>query len=254
MKIRECLLISALVLVPGLARTQEDKAQKLFQAAIEAMGGDAFVKVTDMVSEGNLFYFDRDGNSSGLIKYFDWTKLPDKSRNELGNNKKSRDVVVFNLEKKEGWILEGQKDTREATPEEMEDFKNAVKHNLDSIFRFRYKDPSVKLFYLGPGDGPDVQFEVVRLLDPENDETNVYFDRTNRLPAKIEYSTVDKKSGVKVRNRDEFSQWHVIQGVKTSLRLDSYRNGRKSAQQFVLKIGFNNNLPDSFFGKPVPPK
>jgi hypothetical protein len=52
----------------------------------------------------------------------------------------------------------------------------------------------------------------------------------------------------------EFSQWHMIQGVNTALRIDTFLNGRPAAQQFILKITYNNNLQDSFFAKPVPPK
>jgi hypothetical protein len=235
------------------ARGQDEaKIQQLFQDAIRALGGDTYLKVTDMVSNGTYYGFDRDGNSSGLIKFDDYTKLPDKSRFESGNKRKERDVTVFNLEKKEGWILEGQKDTREATPEEMEDFKNNVKHSIDTIFRTRYKDPENKLFYLGPSDA-DVQLEMVRLLDPENDEVTIYFDRLSKLPAKIEYQVKDKR-GIHYRETQEFSQWHMIQGVNTPLRIDIMRNSRKFIQQFILKITYNNKLQDSFFSKPVPPK
>ncbi len=237
---------------PAFAQ-DEEHIQKLFSDAIAAMGGDAYLGVKDIVSEGNLFFFDRDGNSSGLIKYFDWTKLPDKSRNETGNRKKERDVVVFNLEKGEGWVLEGQKPTRDATPDEMKGFRNDVKHSIDTIFRTRYKDPDNRLFYLGPGEGADVSLEMVKLLDPENDEVTIYFDRLSQLPAKIEFRSLDKK-GVRQRHVQEFSQWHVIQGVNTPLRTDGFINGMKSSQLFVLKLTYNNNVPDSFFSKPEPPK
>lgn len=251
------IMMVAVLLLSGQhpLRGQDPDAEhikKLFQDAIQAMGGDAFLKVNDMVSNGNYFQFDRDGNSSGLIKYDDWTKLPDESRFELGNRKKERDVTVFNLAKKQGWILEGQKDTRDATPEEMQDFKNAVKHAIENIFRYRYKDPDNRLFYLGAGE-TEVQLEMVKLLDPENDEVTIYFDRLTKLPAKIEYQVVDKH-GIHYREDQEFSQWHVIQGVNTPLRIDTHRNGHQLAQQFVLKIEYNTGLQDSFFSKPIPPK
>jgi hypothetical protein len=240
--------------VTVLARGQdEEKTQKLFQGAIEKMGGETFLAVRDMVSDGNYFFFDREGNSSGLIKFNDYTRLPDRSRFELGNNKKSKDIQVFNLEKGEGWILEGQKETREATPDEMKDFKNAIKHSLDTIFRYRYKDPENKLFYLGPGEGSEVTFDIVKLLDPENDEVTVYFDRLSQLPGKLEYRSMDKR-GVQLRTVVEYSQWHVVQGVNTPLRVDSYVNGRRSSQQFIVKITYNNSLSDDMFSKPVPPK
>jgi hypothetical protein len=248
------LLVSLLLSLHETAPAQdEERIQKLFRDAIDAMGGEKFLKVDDIVTEGNYFLFDRDGNSSGLIKYNDYTKLPDKSRNELGNKKKERDIVVFNLEKNEGWILEGQKETRDATPDEMKDFRNTVKHSFDLIFRTRYKDPANKLFYLGAGDGSDVSRELVKLLDPENDEVTIYFDRLTKLPAKFEYRGLDKR-GVQLRTVQEFSQWHVIQGIKTPLRTDTFVNGRKASQLFVVKINYNNSLTDDFFGKPMPVK
>lgn len=230
----------------------EEKVKKLFQDAIQTLGGDTFLQVTDMVSNGNYFQFDREGNTSGLIKYNDYTKLPDKSRFELGNTKKERDVIVFNLEKKEGWILEGQKDTREATPAEMKDFKDSVRHSIEIIFRTRYKDPDNKLFYLGPAEN-EPQLEMVKLIDPENDEVTIYFDRMSKLPAKVEYQYIDNR-GIHYRQTEEFSQWHIVQGVNTAMRVDTSRNAHHYSQQFILKIAYNTGLQDSFFLKPIPPK
>lgn len=240
--------------VAGTAAGQdEERIEKLFQDAIEAMGGETYLAVRDMVSEGHYFLFDRRGANTNRIKFSDYTKLPDKSRYESGNDKKLLDVTVFNLETEEGWIMEGQKEPRKATPEEMQQFRNAAKHSIDNIFRTRYRDPKNMLFYLGTGDGSDVKYELVKLLDPENDEVTIYFDRMSKLPAKIMYRGTDGE-GMRHRTVLEFSQWHVIQGVKTPLRIDSFQDGRQSAQTFTLKIAYNNNLADSFFSKPIPPK
>ena len=149
--------------------------------------------------------------------------------------------------------MEGRENPQEAGPEDMKRFKDSAKHSIDIIFRFRYKDPANKLFYLGPGDGSDVKYELVKILDPENDEVTIYFDRMNKLPAKIMYRTADK-DGIRHRIVDEFSQWHAIQGVRTPLRVDSYIDGRQSQQTFVLSVKYNTGLQDSFFSKPVPRK
>lgn len=241
------------VFVPFACGQDEETIRKLFEDAIQTMGGDAFLKVTDMVSEGNYFLFNNEGASSGIIKFSDYTMLPDKSRFELGNRKKEREITVFNLGKNEGWILEGQKETREATPEEMKDFQREVKHSIDTLLRSGYKDPENKLFYLGPGEGREVTLEMVKVVDPENDEVTIYFDRISKLPAKTEYWSVNKR-GVRERHIQEFSQWHMIQGVNTALRTDGYINKRRSFQSFILKITYNNNLSEAFFPKPVPPK
>jgi hypothetical protein len=75
----------------------------------------------------------------------------------------------------------------------------------------------------------------------------------SKLPAKLEYQVVDLK-GIHYRVVDEFSQWHMVQGVNTPMRIDSFRNGRQNSQQFLLKITYNTGLQDSFFSKPIPPK
>jgi hypothetical protein len=248
------LLFLAAVIGSSIAGSQdENMIQKLCRDAIQAMGGAAFLNVTDVTSEGQYFMFDLQGESSGLIKFADYTKLPDKSHFELGNKKRELDITVFNLAKNEGWILEGQKPTRDATPEEMKQFKEEVNHSIDNIFRFRWKDPQNKLFYLGSGEGRDVMLEMVKLIDPENDEVTIYFDRISKLPAKIEFRKINSK-GVRQRVVDEFFQWHSIQGVNTPMRIDSFVNGRKASQQFITKIMYNNNLSDSSFSKPIPPK
>lgn len=231
----------------------EGKIKRLFDDAIQTMGGETYLKVSDMISEGQTFAFNFEGASSLPVKFKDYTKFPDKSRFELGNRKNELEITVFDLSKGEGWILEGQKGVRAATPVEMDGFRNAVKHSIDMIFRYRYKDPENRLFYMGPGEGKEATLEIVKLVDPENDEVLIYFDRISKLPAKIEYRQVNEK-GVRERHTEEFSQWFVKQGVNTPMRVDGYVNGRRRSQHFLLKVSYNNNLPDSIFSKPVPPK
>jgi hypothetical protein len=251
---RLVLTICLTIVFAPLSRSQDaDVIKKLFEDAIDAMGGGKYLNVTDIVTEGQMFGFDSEGASSLPIKYFDHTKFPDKSRFEVGSNRKKRDITVFNLEKNEGWILEGDRETRSAKPEEMAEFRNAVRHSLDMICRFRYKDPENRLFYLGPGESKDITLEMVKIVDPENDEVIIYFDRISKLPAKIEYRDINSK-GVRQRHVEEYSQWHAFQGINTPLRIDRSINGRRDSQNFILKITYNNNLPDSLFVKPERPK
>jgi hypothetical protein len=249
---RKLILIccTAIFLTPSIRSQEEDVARKFFDDAVEAMGGSAFLNVTDMASEGNYFLFNRSGASSPLIKFTDHTKFPDKSRFRLGDKKNLIELQVFNLETNEGWIQEGDLEPKEATPDDIRDFKNAVKHSLEMIFRSRYKDPNNKLFYLGPGEGRDITLEKVKLIDPDNDEVTVYFNRLTKLPAKLEYVRVDQ-NGVRQRELREFSQWHWIQNVRTSLRTDGYTNSRQSFQIHIITIKYNNDLPDSLFSKPL---
>ena len=230
--------------------TDEDRIRQLFENAIDAMGGSAYLDIKDITSDGQYFVFNNRGESSGLIKFVDYTKLPDKSRFELGNKKQEKEITVFDLAKGEGWILEGTGEAKAATEEDMKSFQAAADHSIDNIFHFRWKDPQNKLFYLGLGKGADITFDMVQIIDPANDEVVVYFDRISKLPAKIESWRINER-GIKVRDMDEYSQWHKIKGVLTPLRIDSYTNGRRRAQQFFLNVKHNSNIRDEFFSKPV---
>jgi hypothetical protein len=248
------LAVFIFCLMPASARGQETgegKTRTLFEDAISAMGGDAYMNVRDIVSEGQYFMFNSRGESSGLIKFTDYTRLPDKSRFELGNKKNELEITIFDLAKNEGWIIEGELEARAATEEDMKSFWTSANHSLENIFRFRWKDPQNKLFYIGAGEGADVTRDMVRLIDPENDEVVIYFDRVSKLPVKIESQRVNQR-GIRVRVVDEFSQWHKIQDVLTPMRIDSSTNGRRTSQQFVLKLSYNNNLRDDFFSRPAP--
>jgi len=243
------VLFFMLPAAPG-QETSEEKIRSLFEGAIAALGGDAYTGVQDIFSEGQYFMFNSRGESSGLIKFTDYTKLPDKSRFELGNKKNELEITIFNLEKNEGWIIEGELEAKDATEDEIKRFRNSVNHSIENILRFRWKDPQNKLFYLGSGEGADVTRDTVRLISPENDEVMIYFDRVSKRPVKIETQRINER-GIRVRVTEEYSQWHKIQGVMTPMRIDSFTNGRRSSQQFVLKLSYNNNLRDDLFSRPV---
>jgi len=56
MKLRMSLMVCLLAMLPQPAPAQEERIQKLFQDAIEAMGGATYLDVKDIVSEGTIFY------------------------------------------------------------------------------------------------------------------------------------------------------------------------------------------------------
>jgi len=59
---------------------------------------------------------------------------------------------------------------------------------------------------MGAGEGKDVTLDIVKLVDSENDEVLLYFDRISQLPAKVEYHDINDR-GVRQRHVEEFSQW-----------------------------------------------
>ncbi|HSW39056.1 MAG TPA: hypothetical protein VLL97_06145, partial [Acidobacteriota bacterium] len=203
----------------------------------------------DMVAEGHYFLFDEEGRSSGMIRFIDYVRLPDKARFESGNREKDRNIVVVDLDNNHGWIRDGRKETREATSEEMREYRNSADRSLYNIFQFRREDPQNRFFYLGAGAGHEASREMVKIISPENVEVTVHFDRVSRLPVKIESLETNHK-GIRQRLVDEYSQWRSMQGAHVPMRIDQYINGRRASQQFIMKIEYNRGLQDQLFGRP----
>lgn len=238
------------VSIPPAAHSaqQNEKTKALIDRAIQAMGGSAYLSVKDYSAAGRYYMIEED--RQGWAEFTDQTRLPSKSRQELGK-KSDKETTIFDLDAGKGWIMQGDYDLKPATSEQIERFKRSVKHNLDNLFRFRIKEPGVSLHYFGSeilnGRKP---VEVVELIDAENDTVRIYFEESSGLPYRLAFEEIGRY-GRKLRIFEEYSNWHEFQGVNTPLRVDRFTNGEPSSQVFVAKIAYNANLPDSLFAEPT---
>lgn len=246
------VFLSLLLFSPTVTVAEESgeaKARKVVAAAIEAMGGDAYRQVKTVHSSGRYFEFTK--GQKGFALYHDWTDYqPVKWRFQMGKGKRQF-VTIYNLEEGKGWTLEG-KATVEALPEDsVEQFSRSVKEDLDMILRFRLDEEGMNLFYYGPNDiAGQGKHEAVEFLDLTNNAVVVFFDRNAHLPTKVETHSTDDV-GVRHKEELELSNWHVIQGVKTALRLDFFVDGEVSWQKFIEEIAFNLEIPAEYFLEPV---
>ncbi len=252
------LLMMTVVLSQGQARGKtplqagqeaSSKAREVVAAAIEAMGGKAYLKVENSTSEGRYFVFQK--GRKGFAKFFDWTVYSDPVKSRFQSGKGKRQIVtVHNMELEKGWRLEGVHDVEPLKPEEIEDFRRVVKRDLDYLLRNRLDEDGLQLFYYGQDEvSGSGNWEAVEFLDTANDSVVVFFDRDTHLPAKVE-THVTNKMGVRLKQEKEFYNWHWIDGVFAPLRIDILVDGELSQQQFLEKLAFNTEIPPDYFLEP----
>ena len=227
----------------------ESKSRKVIEAAIEAMGGDAYRKVNSTHSYGRYFRF-RKGQKR-FSRYNDWTVFkPVKWRFQQGKGK-NQFVMIYNLEEGKGWTLEGKETIEEIPEDSIEQFRRSVKEELDMILRYRLDEEGMNFYYYGPDDiAGQGKYEAVEFLDLTNKSVVVFFDRQSHLPAKVETHSTDQV-GVRHKEELELSNWHLIEGINTPLRFDSYVDGEVSWQRFVEGITFDPEVPPGYFLEPV---
>ncbi|HEY3128196.1 MAG TPA: hypothetical protein VGL91_01945 [Acidobacteriota bacterium] len=232
----------------------QQKARAVIERSIEAMGGDAFRQVREMQSKGNYYIF-KDGQTAGIAKYLDFTRLPDKSRNQLGEGK-NKEVTIFDLSANKGWHMEGKSAIKEAKPEEVKQFRQTVRHAIENLLRGRLSEPGMTFFYYTPDEiSGKGDVEAVEMIDSENDTVSIYFDVKTHLPTRLEYVAIDPR-GNKHKEATEFYVWLAIQGIMTPMRFDNYSDGQLASQIFVKEMIYNPKppIPDSYFAQPVAEK
>ena len=94
------------------------------------------------------------------------------------------------------------------------------------------------------------EVEAVEFLDATNDSLVIFFDTKTHLPVKTETHNTDRV-GVRHKQEQEFSNWHVIQGINTALRHDVYVDGEISRQRFIEELTYNPTFPPGHFEEPV---
>ena len=219
-------ILATTLVFPSLAKdTGEEKARKVIDAAVTAMGGDAYLKVRNSHSSGRFFFFQK--GRKGFTRFRDWTVYdPVKSRFERGKNEKEQHVAVHNLELNKGWTLEGEFEVEEIPDKELDSWIKAVRKDLNFLIKQRLDEDGMSLYYYGPDDiAGQGEFEAVEFLDASNNSVVVFFNLTSHLPEKVENEYTDD-TGLRHKMEWEFYNWHTIQRSPHT-PADGHLSGRK---------------------------
>jgi hypothetical protein len=247
---RTILTLAALAWLAAPARAQEvllpdqssAKARELIQASIEALGGQRYLDVRDIYRTGRLAQFGTQGDLTGFIEFFDFVKLPEKNRTEFS---KRRNIITL-YTGEEGWELD-RGGVSPAPPDSIERYREALKKDLDNLFRFRLNEPGMIFRYEGSDILDLKQVDWVEVVDRERYTVRIAFDRATHLPQRVVYLTRDLATRMRVEEVEFLSNWHRKDGVMTPMQIARERNGRKVYQAFFREYSYNTGLDEEFF-------
>jgi outer membrane lipoprotein-sorting protein len=222
-------------------KESEKRARELLAKSIQALGGEAYLKMQDSHRMGRFYQFRKDQLKGGAHFQL-YQKFPGKARQELG--KKGEEVIINDGDK--GWKID-YKVVKEQTPQEIENYKINLMHNLDYILRFRLNEPGMRFRYVGKSRVDNTEIEGVQLLDKDNDKIKIYLDTATYLPFKMEFRS--PAVGIFDPTDDEriFYNYHAVQGVQVPFSTVRYSNGFKASEFQVESVQVDLSLPDSLF-------
>ncbi len=221
------------------------KARELLNAAIQALGGDAYLRVRAIPRSGRLSQFGSNGELLGFVEIFDSAILPDKRRREYS---KRRNVIdVFNGD--EGWSLD-KEGIEDASAAALDAFQEGLRRSMDNFLRFRFNKEEGIILRYGGSDLVDMkQVDWVEVTDRERRVMRIALDRNTRLPLRAVNFQRERESRNRIEEVDTFSNYQNIQGVQTPFRVARDRAGRRISETVYTSVQFNTGLDDSLFSR-----
>ncbi len=242
---------------PGNQAAPQDpnarKARALINQMIQALGGQAWLNVSDMREQGRTWSIYHD-QPTGTAQFWLFSKYPDKERIEL--TKKRDWIIIYNGDQGYEITFRG---TALQDHKAMEDYLRRRKYSLEWVLRQWLNEPGVALFYDGQVVAAQKPAEQVTIMNAQNEAVSIDMDYDSHLPIKKSFVWRDAE---RYRNEEIeiYANYKTIQGVATPLSITRYHNGDMTNQRFVTDASYNQNLADSLFDahvtwnpKDVPP-
>jgi hypothetical protein len=245
------LLVATINLRSAAAPQEQDdndpaKAMALVRDAIAARGGDAYLQVRTIESHGAYTPFEK-GVSGDPLSFVDYIVYPHRERTEFG---KGDSKFIQSNSEIANWVYDAkQRMIRDQKEDQVKQFEQTSRYDLDNLLRTVFKQTGVKVVYLGRREAWRNTFsEAVRVDFSDGGSATLHFDSRAKLPLMIEYKTVGEEGTV--NNEVRYYRWVDFSGIKFPTIQDFYRNGKQNARVSFDVVSFNVNLPEKLFAKP----
>jgi hypothetical protein len=248
------LVFSALVLLGSAAilRAQNPdtlmpeqstaKGRQILDQLITGLGGPTYLDVKDSDCEGRLARFGHNGEMTGYTNFKDFWRYPDANRTEY-----SKKGVIINLYAGDkGWTLD-KGGVSELSAASVADFQDQSKRDIHNLLRRRLNEPGMVIRY-GGADVVDLRaIDWVDITDADGHNFRLAIDKTTHLLVRSVVSTADKTNESRDVETNIYTNFQLMDGVRTAMQIAQDRNGRRSSQVFFATCKYNSNLPADLF-------
>jgi len=255
---RELLLLAGCAWGARAAETAQERGKRVVDEALQALGGEAYLRMQDRVETGRAYSFYR-GQISGLSVAHIYTQyqkpaqppVPDKllvrERDTFG--KQEEDVFIFHEDA--AWeitfrgavLLDEERVTR---------FKDSMLRNILYILRERLHEPGLSFYSQGRDFWENRPVEVVDIQDADNLTVTVSFDSSTKLPVRQVYKRRNKEYNDFDTEVTLLAKWRDVGGgVQWPFDIRRDRNGEKVFEMYSESVEINKELKDSLFELPA---
>jgi hypothetical protein len=248
------LLAVALCALAAAAETHQERGKRVVNEALQAMGGDTYLKMEDRVESGRAYSFYREQlNGLSLAKIYTRYLVPGapgqlatRERQAFGKGEYS--AVLFT--EMGGWELTFR-GARPVTDLRYAQYEDSTLRNIFYILRERLNEPGLNFYSMGSDIFQNVPVEIVDITDADNRTVTVYFSQSTKLPLRQRF----RRRNVELNDWDEevslFTKYRDLNGVKWPFDIHRERNGEKVYEIFSDSVEINKDLTDDLFTLPA---
>jgi hypothetical protein len=219
-----------------------DKAKKIIQDGIQALGGDMFLNIRDRETQGRGYGFHsgRPTGSGGV--FWSFSEYPDKERVELT---KERDIAELYIGNK-GYEIT-YKGPHPVEQKDLDDFLRRRHFSLDAVLRTWVNDPAVVLLFEGNAIAAQHPALRVTLINAQNESVTLYFDTDSHLPVKKTFEWRDPVDRQKNLEEEVYENYRPVSGIMAPYNVTRYFNGDMASQRFLNSVTINQGLDPAMF-------
>lgn len=218
------------------------KARAELDAMVKALGGSQWLALANTYVQGRVSGYYQ-GKPTGLIMdYAQWRAADGDEHVELG--KKHDDIEIFTG----GQCWEATYKGKKALPKDIcDDYLRRRDHTIDLAIRSWLKDPNTILISEGQALSERHLTDQVTLISASNDSITIQMDSETHLPRSRTFQWRDPVYKDKNEEREEYDDYHTIDGIPTPFSVTRFHNGDITSQRYVFKAAYNVTLPNNAF-------
>lgn len=242
------------------AETRQEQGKRLVFESLQALGGDAFLKMRNLTQAGRAYAFYRQ-NLSGLAvftRYDDFGPMRDDapadwlpvSRRDIYTEKGDYYALFKNGQ---GWEVTFR-GARPLPAERVEQYRDSMRRNYFYFLRYRLDEPDLYFYYKGTEIINNVPTDAIDISDRDGESITVYLRMSDHLPVQQVYLRRDPKTRIPYEEKSIYSKYRAVDGVTLPWNIRQERDGEKIFEFFGNAAQINQQLDASLFelGKEVP--
>ena len=234
-----------------------ERAKRVVDDAVKALGGEKFLNMRDRVEEGRSYSFHNE-RLSGMSRarfYTRYLTRPEPMRpNFIGLRErrafgKKEDVyIVYN---ETGGFEITYRGAKPLPAETVGQYKESLFHNVLYTLRMRLGEPGLTFDSAGADIQENQPCDVVVIIDSDNRQTRVWFHQSTHLPVRQQWERRDPKTRERIEEITIFDKYRDVGGgVMWPFVVRRERNDQRNYEMYADGVQINQSLGDELFTLP----